>query len=165
MIIIGIDNGVTGSFALLKEDGVFIDYFATPVNRELNYTKTKAYINRLDFKKLRKYFVEYCNEDTFCFIERPMVNPMRWKASISAVRCLEATLLLLEEFGLPFEYIDSKEWQKNLLPKGKSDSKDLKKQSDLICKRLFPSVKIKKSGDGDSLLIAEYGRKKRLGVL
>jgi hypothetical protein len=36
---------------------------------------------------------------------------------------------------------------------------ELKTASTEVCKRLFPSIELKKPGDGDSLLIAEYLRK------
>jgi hypothetical protein len=88
-------------------------------------------------------------------IERSMINPMRWVASVSAIRCLEATEIILEELQIPYQFIDSKEWQKVLLPSGlKGDQ--LKKAADDVAKRLFPKQTIVNS---DSLLIAEYCRR------
>jgi hypothetical protein len=92
-----------------------------------------------------------------------MVNSTRFNASLSAIRALEATLIALEESKLPYEYIDSKEWQKHLLPKGLKGSDELKKASLDIGKRLFPSLELKKDADG--VLIAEYLRRKQLNKL
>ena len=107
-------------------------------------------------------------------IERPMVNPCRFTATVSAVRALEATLIVLEALAIPYEYIDSKEWQRELLPKGlwkakltktgrtvqKAESADLKFASIEVAKRLFPNAPTLKVGDADGMLIAEYARRK-----
>jgi len=98
------------------------------------------------------------NSGVFCLLERPMVNPGRFKATASALRALEATLIVLERLNIPFQYIDSKEWQRHLLPKG-IEKDELKKAALDVARRLFPSVQTK---DADSLLIAEYARRMRL---
>jgi hypothetical protein len=86
-----------------------------------------------------------------------MVNPGRFFASMSAMRALESTLIVLELHNIPFVYLDSKEWQQVLLPKSlKKD--DLKKASLDIGKRLFPKLPLK--GDADGILIAEYLKRK-----
>ena len=150
---IGIDNGVTGAITILSESGTVLKHIKTPVKKCLNYTKKKAFMNRIDFPKLKTELT--ANWDFFCMIERPMVNPMRWVASVSALRCLEATEIILEELQIPYQFIDSKEWQKALLPSGlKGDQ--LKKAANDVAKRLFPKQDIV---NADSLLIAEYCRR------
>ncbi len=156
---IGIDNGITGSVFILEENNKL--FFKTPIKIEQSYTKTKQNISRIDFN-------DFCNvlkcitypKNTLAIIERPMVNPGRFKATASALRCLEATLIALENYGIAYKYIDSKEWQKELLPKDLK-KEDLKKASQDIACRLFPEFKeqIIKQKDGDSILIAEYARK------
>ena len=99
---------------------------------------------------------------TKVFLERPFTGKFN-KANVSAARALESTLIALERMELPFEYVDSKEWQKEMLPKGIKGTPELKKASlDIGC-RLFPKhkEKIKKHGDADGLLIAEYYRRNR----
>jgi hypothetical protein len=59
-------------------------------------------------------------------------------------------------------YIDSKEWQKEMLPKGVKGSDELKKLSLDIGNRLFPQFRDFKHPDRDSLLICEYARRKNL---
>jgi hypothetical protein len=148
-----IDNGVSGGVTILSDSGIVIKHIKTPIKNCLNYTKKKAFHNRIDFKKL-KYELEPWNV-SFCMIERPMINPMRWVASVSAIRCLEATEIILEELEIPYQFIDSKEWQKALLPAGlKGD--DLKRGALAVGKRLFPKLEIV---NADSLLIAEYCRR------
>jgi len=95
------------------------------------------------------------------FIERPYMNPKGFKATASALRCLEATLISIERAaGLSYEYIDSKQWQKVMLPKG-CKGPDLKTTSRDIGCRLFPehTKVIRKHKDADSLLIAEWARR------
>jgi len=148
---IGIDNGVTGAITILNEQGIILLHEKTPVKHCLNYTKKKAYHNRVDVFLLKEY-LKQAEEDTFCMIERPMLNPTRFTASISALRCLEATEIVLEELQIPYAFLDSKEWQKALLPSGlvKDELKDAANQ---VAHRLYPKLKIV---NADSLLIAQY---------
>ena len=150
---IGIDNGVSGAITILDERTNVIIHINTPIKNHLNYTKKKAFINRIDFIVLRD--ILFTCQNSFCMIERPMVNPMRWNASVSALRCVEATEILLELLEIPYQFIDSKEWQKALLPSGLK-KEQLKKAADSVAKRLFPKLKIVNS---DSVLIAEYCRR------
>lgn len=155
---IGIDNGVTGSIGIISENCV--EFFITPTITQQNYTKKKANISRIDYNSLYVLLEPFQNTNCFVLLERPMVNPARFMASTSALRALEATLIIIEQLHLPFSYIDSKEWQKALLPQGiKSDQ--LKKASLDIGSRLFPQFieTFKQHKDADGLLIAEYCRR------
>ena len=153
MTIIGIDNGVSGSIAILNESGA--KWFPTPVKRDLNYTKKKAWLNRIDTVALAACLYPYKDSVEICGLERPMINPMRWNASVSAIRALEATLIVLEGLHIPFRYLDSREWQKAMLPSGLKGAEELKEAADAVCHRMFPSVEIRKGG-GDSLLMAAW---------
>ena len=162
-IFIGIDNGVSGSIGIINGSNYI--FKKMPVKKQQNYTKAKAQISRIDMLGLKKIFIEYVfsedNPDIMILLERPMVNPMRFKATTSALRALEAVLCFLESNNIAFDYIDSKEWQKVLLPKG-AKGDELKAASLQISKRLFPSCVdiINKQKDGDGILIAEYCRRK-----
>lgn len=153
---IGIDNGVTGSIGIITKE--FYKFIPTPVIKQLSYTKAKQNITRIDHNQLKKILSEYDNIKMIG-IERPMVNPKRFKASVSALRALENTLIVIESLNLPFEYLDSKQWQKVLLPSGIKGSPELKKASKEIGSRMFPLIETKKD-DYDGILIAEYIRRK-----
>jgi len=161
-LYIGIDNGVSGTIGVLLNNKSW--FFKTPIKKEQNYTKAKANISRIDFGILRQtlHDILTCNDfgSIKCLIERPMVNPGRFKATTSALRSLEATLIILETLDIPIEYIDSKKWQKELLPSG-SSKENLKKDSSDIGIRLFPEFKEKilNHKDADGILIAEYARR------
>lgn len=163
---IGIDNGVSGSICFLSQDGTTVDLLHMPVKKEQSYTKTKKNVSRIDHVRLNQIFeselVRFDSTPTqyICkvVLERPMVNPGRFQATSSALRALEATLVILEQWGLPIQYVDSKQWQKVLLPSGLKGP-ELKKASLDIGNRLFPSLKDFKHPDRDGLLIAEYARR------
>jgi len=157
---IGIDNGVTGTIAIQTSDGEKF-LFGIPTKSEQNYTKKKGNVTRIDVIKLKNIFDTYIGDDfsnSMLLLERPMVNPTRWAASLSAIRALEATLNVLEILKIPYAYIDSKEWQKVYLPSGLKGSAENKKASMDIGCRLFPSFKdrILKHKDADGLFISEY---------
>lgn len=178
---IGIDNGVTGSICILDENGTCLDYFPTPVQKTLNYTKAKEYINRVVVRTLASKLEPYAKHATV-LLERPLVNPGRWKATVSALRCDEATRGVLEALGAKLIYVDSKEWQQPMLPNRKAVprlpngasnikktirkhkvaafGKETKELSLMAAERLFPAVTFKK--DGDAALIAEWARRNNL---
>ena len=157
---IGIDNGVTGTIAIITPSNRVICE-KIPVKVEQSYTKAKQNISRIEVNKLKIILDSHVDyENCYALIERPMINPTRWKASMSGIRALEATLTILEMLGIPYSYCDSKEWQKSLLPSG-LEKEDLKKASLDIGTRLFPGIQLKHP-DRDGLLIAEYARRKNL---
>lgn len=163
-IYIGADNGITASWGITGD--IEPMFFKVPVFKQLSFQKTKATnISRIDTKKLIEILTPLKEKyDVKAFLERPMINPTRWNASISAVRALEATLIVLELLDIPIDYLDSKKWQQSLLPKGIKGSAELKKASKDIAIRLFPQHKelISKHKDGDGLLISEYARRNNL---
>ena len=161
-LYIGIDNGVSGTIGAIYGGTVLL--IQTPIFSEQNYTKKKKNISRIHFKELDDWFRwllgEFLPVSIFCLVERPMVNPGRFSASISALRALEATLILIEKYSIPFQYVDSREWQKVLLPQG-SKGDQLKADSRDMGIRLFPQYKeaIRNHKDADGLLMAEYCRR------
>ena len=163
-LYIGIDNGVTGTIGCIFKDKTW--FFKTPVKIEQNYTKAKGNISRVVYKillsQLKDIIIECDSPSIMCLIERPMINPTRFKASISAVRALETTLDVIEELKFPYQYEDSKAWQRELLPFGVKGDVALKAASKTIGNRLFPqhSALITKHKDADGMLMAEYCRRK-----
>jgi len=162
---VGIDNGVTGSIGAVNRKGESIIFRAIPTFQQQDYTKKKKNISRIHIEGLDEILhtlnSRSLNTDLRIFIERPMVNPTRFVATGSALRALEATLIVLEMHHLSYRFVDSKEWQKIMLPHGIKGSDKLKKASYDIGKRLFPEYTkgIEKQKDADGLLIAEAARK------
>lgn len=157
---LGIDNGVSGSVGIIvvSKNSRETYFFKMPTFSEQSYTKKKANITRIDVRRLRAILGKF--KDAQVVLERPMVNPARFRASTSALRALEATLITLETLGMSKIWVDSREWQKILLPKGVKGA-DLKKASLDIAARMFPEHKdaIVKQKDGDGILLAEHCRR------
>lgn len=153
---IGIDNGVSGTIAILSEDELAI-FAPTPVFKQQDYTKKKKIVSRIFTKGLYDMLEPY-KENAFILIERPMINPTFWSASMSAIRAHEAMLGVVEILGMPYQFVDSKEWQSKMLPSG-YHKEELKKISLEIGNRLFPQFAEHKHPDRDSLLMAEYARR------
>lgn len=158
-IFIGIDNGVTATVGIVG--GAQPVMVKLPTKNEQNYTKKKDNITRLDAKGFADLIGGYDPNEVMIVMERPMVNPTRFKATTSALRCFEAELTLVEHFGFAHCYVDSKDWQKVMLPKGVSGD-DLKKASLDIGNRLFPQFRDFKHPDRDGILIAEFARRANL---
>ena len=151
---IGCDNGVSGSIGITTNYNV-TEYIVMPTKKCLNYTKAVSWIRRIDVVALENILSKYTDHLQKCLIERPMVNPMRFKASVSALRAFEATVIILDRLQIAYDVIDSKIWQKALLPAGLKGP-ELKEASLQTTLRLFPKIDLGKFDDGDGLLIAEY---------
>jgi len=160
-LYIGIDNGISGSIGFIGKETSF---HKTPIIFGQDYTKAKKNISRINSPALLKLLTSQMALNSpcsaFCLIERPMVNPKRFAATTSALRSLEATLVVLETLGIGYRFIDSKEWQKEILPKGITGP-ELKKASNDIGTRLFPAL-VNIADDFDGLLIAEWARRNNL---
>lgn len=162
-IYIGIDNGVSGSIGILSDSRAAV-MIKVPTFSEQSYTKGKQNITRIDHPKLYRYIKRLWRlddgEGMFMMMERPMVNPGRFKATMSALRALESCLIIRDKLKIPLRYCDSKEWQKLFLPYG-CEGAELKSASRDIGKRMYPNCEqiIMKHGDADGLLIATYCKK------
>lgn len=161
---LGLDNGISGNLGIIGPDNKSAHH-KTPIKKVLNYTKEKAWINRISTPELKTILQPYADANAakpgsvLMILERAMVNPKRWKASMSAIRALEATLIVIEELGIPYVYVDSKEWQRVMLPASIAGD-ELKPASKQVAERLFPNLTFK--SDGDGILIAEWARRKQL---
>lgn len=158
---IGIDNGASGTLALLSDFAQPI-FMKMPVVKMQDYCKQKKQVSRLDHEELKRIIIGYCcygpDEETQVIvgIERPMVNPKMWKASESAMRFTEATWIVMEQMKIPVVFLASTDWQRGILPKGTKGKEDLKKASLDIGNRLYPQFRDFKHPDRDGLLIAHY---------
>lgn len=167
-VYFGIDNGVTGTIGVLISDNGELassEFFPIPTFKQQSYTKKKQSISRIDFQKLIELLSPFLAkaQSAIAVIERPYVNPTGIKATLSAIRALEAVLTALEYLAIPYEYTDSKAWQKALLPSGLKGPAELKAASADIGSRLFPqhAASIAKHKDADGLLIAEWARRNK----
>lgn len=89
-VIFGIDNGATGSIACIIKNKQYYDYCETPIKECFDYTQDVQKMNRIDIVELKKWFEKHIkNAKQFyknkikiiVILERPMVNPQRFKQS------------------------------------------------------------------------------------
>jgi len=122
ILYIGIDNGVTGAI-VISDGSKIIEYSKMPVYTERNYTKKKSNIQRINALALSSLIasaVDNYDKPVYVVIaiERPMINNVRFRASISAARALEATLNAIEYasvhagFDYEIHYVDARQWGK-----------------------------------------------------
>lgn len=157
--VVFIDNGVTGTIGVIASDG-YKNFILTPVKKEQDYTKAKKNISRINVPVLYQILKELSDrydKSIAVFLERPLINPKLFNASISASRSMEATVTILEALGIGYQFVDSKEWQKYELPKGTKGTAELKKASMDIGARKYPQFAglIHKHKDADGILGAE----------
>jgi hypothetical protein len=155
-ITCAVDNGTSGSVAVLGPDGSIFE--PTPV-LECLHGKAGKIIKRLDHAAFKALLEAHCDRaKTHVYLERPFTaGPMFITTSILAARTYEATLVIIEQLGIGYTTIDSKEWQKPVLGDIKG-SPALKKASLLRGVQMFPAhaAAIKSHGDADGLLIAHH---------
>ena len=162
-LYVGIDNGTSGAIGIVSDDSTHYFWWPTPIKIEHSYTQKDQSISRIDFPKLMSLFKDTIlsyNVPLTVIMELPRVNPGQFRTTMSAMRSLEATLIVLEELKIPFSYIYSKKWQKDILPSGLK-GKELKKASKEVGYNLFPDLDFGNS-DCDAILIAEYGRRNNI---
>ena len=172
IIYCALDNGVSGSVGWVNETGSSSGAFSMPIFSEQDYVKKKQNVTRINTRELHRSLCDVgeisapggkYDMNVRIILERPFVNPGMWRATLSAIRAWEATLIVLAEFLWPRIVVDSRGWQKEMLPQG-CKGPELKVASVQIGCRLFPdhSDWIKCQGDADSLLLAEFARRNKL---
>jgi hypothetical protein len=156
VISIGIDNGVSGSVAIV-DDGRLVAFRPTPVRRVLHWGKRGKFRHRVDHERAYEWLsVETAGHiDCRAVVERPMVNPQMFASSLSAVAALEAVEILLERMAIGYEVVDSRAWQKRYLGEVKG-SKDLKAASLARGVQMFPQFAdaFRRHGDADAVFLA-----------
>lgn len=157
--VVGIDNGVTGGIAILSLNSDFSSYILSKnyTNKFRDYTKKEKFITRIDVNKMYE-IIKVCSANTLVMIERPMINPTRFVASISASRALESTLIVLEKLNFKYRFCDSKEWQKYFFNNQKIQG-NTKELSKYYGKKIFPQYSnLIDKQDADALLIALWSK-------
>jgi len=153
MTIIGIDNGTSGSFAIIGPNGVIFDEM--PIKDSL-LGKAGKHIKRIDVPKFMDILAHNKEKDIFAYVERPFTGQFL-NAVLPAQRSFEAVLIALELLRIGYEVVDSKTWQVPVLGQIKGSS-ELKKASMLRGCQMYPKLTsaIKAHGDADGLLIAHH---------
>ena len=159
MIVIGIDNGITGSLASFR-NGKLMDFRESFSKKWVKPTVTSkiSHMSRIDVEKLMEWMNDQPkeSESVVAIIERPMTDQARFNASISSHHAQEAIMIALELLNIDYMTIDSKVWQSKFLPRI-SGSISLKCESKKKGKIEFPEFSdvIENHGDADAIFIGK----------
>lgn len=161
-VTIGVDNGSSGSIAILNHIGSIFEPMPT---KSALMGKAGKVIKRIDHQSLYDFLVLYVGgeptENIHAFIERPFTgSPMMINTCVLSARSFEAAIIVLERLGIGYTVVDSKEWQKAILGNVKG-SPALKEASGLRGAQIYPAhaKAIEDHGDADGLLIAHHYHK------
>lgn len=160
-ITIGIDNGATGTIALMGSAGTI---FETMPSKPFLAGKSGKVVTRVDHEKLRdiiegSFDVAELRRDARAYVERPFTgSSMMVNTMVLSARSFEAVIIVLEQLGIGFEVVDSKEWQRSVLGAVTGGSAELKRASKMRGIQLYPAhaQAITSHGDADGLLIAHH---------
>lgn len=161
-ITIAIDNGVNGSIAVLGGPVPFFRVIPTKIFAQGKAGKT---LKRIDHGRLDDLLIPYADAgdaEIHAFIERPFTGShMMIKTTVLGARAFEAVLIVLEQAGIAYTVVDSKEWQADQLP-GVKGSDNLKLAGCVLGVKLYRNhaTTIHEHGDADALLMARYYHKR-----
>lgn len=156
------DNGTTGTIGW-RCGCTINEMIEVPVKKRASFHKSPRSTTIIDVDALEKALRDMLDRakvkpcDVIAYRERPMINPKRWQASMSASRADEAETIVLERMGIEYHYVDSKAWQRHILPSSgkKGTTSDILKaeSKDIGCK-MFENLStiINKHGDADGIL-------------
>lgn len=161
MYFIGIDPGVHGGIAILRQGGEILELLDMPIVKLPKGKKTK---DVYDLNQIQK-IVSFWNNEYYACMEKMQSMPpgFRVQASFGLGYCQGLFEGMFRIRQLKYEMVISKKWQKHF---GITQAKgDKKVQSYMIASQLFPDAELtgprggKKDGRSDALLIAEWGRR------
>ena len=157
---IGIDPGKTGGLAVIPNYNG--DTYGNIYAREMPIGSDKD----LDITEIDEYIGHHSEYSCMCVIEKAQSMPKQGVKGVFNYGVGYGKLLaILELNDIPYQEIPSQKWKKEftLIKKGKAESVRM-------AEKLFPELKGQfvtprgrlKDGMAESLLMAEYGRRKNL---
>lgn len=159
MLILGIDPGKSGGFVALDSTGHVVH-----MKHDISSAScTKSVLAHLQMENMR----------IFAYVEKAQAMPKNGAVSMfNYGQGFGEILGVLSALAIPFELVPPSAWTKAMLS-GVPASATGKQRAALAASRLFPGVDLRASerckvphyGLVDSLLIAEYGRRKKCGEL
>ena len=137
MSVIGIDPGMSGGIALIKNGNAVV--------AKMGHTERDTY----------EILQSYAEHEPFAYIESVHSMPKQGVASSFKFGVNYGLLRgMLIAIGIPFETVTPLSWQRYLRCQSKGDKNITKAKA----QELFPHIKVTHS-TADALLIAEYGRR------
>jgi crossover junction endodeoxyribonuclease RuvC len=142
---IGIDPGVGGGIAVVGKKGNVVSAVKMPETERDVLDVIRGYGS---------------NAETIGILEHVSASPqMGVVSAFTFGRGYGALRMALTAAGIPFDEVTPQVWQKRLSCRSHGDKNVTKRRA----QELFPLVKVTHA-NADALLIAEYGRRKYLGI-
>lgn len=165
LLVLGVDPGKHGALAALDHQGRILALHPTPL--------IKGQRDTYDLAAIRELLLSYQAQGRLhVTVERMDAMPAKLGGSIANYHRGVSTgwAWMLEGLKIPYELVPAREWQRAM--HAGTQAGDTKQRSILAAQRLFPSQNLKRSplakgpddGLADALLIAEFGRRKQLGL-
>ena len=166
MIYLGIDPGLDGALAAVNEDGRFVSVLDTPV---IKVAKTKGFRREYLLSNMRQLVLGWATDYAVGLIAMEKVHSMPGQGVASMFTMGEGVgswKMLLVCSGLAHEFVTPQAWKKTLGLPAKAEKGD----SILKAQQLFPEAapflaRVKDDGRADALLIAEWARRRALGLI
>lgn len=164
-IFAAVDNGCTGTIGAVSESGDWSFFMPVPTYRTEDYNRTKVkHTTHVDFDMLAAYLKALMAQGELVLVsERPLKNPRLFNATMSGIRAHEILLAVARSLGVEIaRTMDSRDWQVPMC--GPFDKGESKSASVAAGAKLFPEheASIRKHGDADGLLMAEFHRRRVL---
>jgi hypothetical protein len=170
---IGVDPGLKGAIAIIDETGKISVQDMPIISYEKGLTKKRniKHKTEYDVAVLKTLFQNHFSlGDCFISLEKMQALPPGYpiQATAGLMWCMGFVEGVCAITNHKYELVKPKDWQHSFeITKDKGDTKA---QSYQIASRLFPEAELKgprgalKDGRCDALLIAEWGRRKCLGL-
>lgn len=164
MLTLGIDVGVTGAVACLRDDGAFQGVEDLPI---MTHGKTR-WIDGVEFLAIVRRLKQ--GQECRAFVEKTQATPKIGVTTANSMGLtLGSTLVVLQIAGCAIELVYPQVWKRalNLIDSSKSD-RDKKAASLHRARQLFPSAPLERhldNGRAEALLIAHYSQRFKQGQL
>jgi len=163
-VIIGIDNGVSGSLAAISaHNGAFIDAITMPIQKARKG-------NEIDVVEVERWIESVAAgfHNIHCAILEEPGGSKSAKAATSMAGSFHALRTVLTLAGIRWHRITPQKWQREMMPG--CNSGDTKPRALELAKRLWPDEtflatersKVPNHNIVDAALLAEYARIKKL---
>lgn len=158
MLTFGLDIGVTGAIACIRDDGAFMDVEDLPI---MFHGKTK-WIDGTVFLALVRSMKR--DQPARAFVEKTQATPkIGVTTSNSMGLTLGSALSILQVAGCAIELVYPQVWKRALgLIDSSKSHRDKKHASLCLARQLFPSAPLTRQADNgraEALLIAHYSQR------
>lgn len=158
MIYIGIDNGLKGCVCIMDSDVKFYDM---PVLEVSINKKNRHVYNLICIKYIFRHIEQRIHEGAHAVIEAVRALPKQSSQSGLSIGYGHGILIgMLVAYGIPYEIVQVRTWQKEFNIYGKG--KETKNKAYQVASQMYPELELTTprgriiDGRCDALLMAEY---------